>query len=279
MSNKLCLFRKLIPLVGLRECHGVVMFSMFAKKKNSSVTFATTCWERDYTILLEKGYLQEQIAKHCYTFSKKVLIINNVKNIEKAIALAEDRVKDGSISHFYVASKHEEEVLSFFQLRREDFTLGKDRDKYSGLTDDWVYFNALGPMTALYFLSTDYILYQTGDVSLARPCDWIDEAILFLEKHHNAKIANLIWNHQIHEVKRESYKKKGSFFLAKEGFSDQMFLAKKEDIRAPILSEIREDAAHFPRGDVFEKRIFSYMKNRGWQRITYKRGSYIHPCH
>ena len=31
-----------------------------------------------------------------------------------------------------------------------------------------------------------------------------------------------------------------------------------------------------PTTDVFEKRVFSYMKNRGWERITFRRGSYIH---
>ncbi|MBU6447214.1 MAG: hypothetical protein KGQ49_07435, partial [Verrucomicrobia bacterium] len=53
-------------------------------------------------------------------------------------------------------------------------------------------------------------------------------------------------------------------------------LVKTADFQAPIYGEIRADGAHYPRGDVLEKRIFSYMKNRGWARITYRRGSYTH---
>ncbi len=251
----------------------------FSTPKKRSVTFATTCWEKDYKILLEEGYLDQLIKSHSFSFDRKILIINNVKHPEEVISLATERVKDGSITDFYLALEHQKEILSFFQLTRKDFTLGDDREKYPGLSDDWVFYNALGPMAALYFLSTEYILYQTGDVALSGSCQWIDKAIHFLEKYPEVKIANLVWNHQLDEVKREAYRKKSSFYLAKEGFSDQMFLGKREDLRAPILSQIREDAAHFPRGDVFEKRIFSYMKNHGWQRITYKRGSYIHPCH
>jgi hypothetical protein len=64
--------------------------------------------------------------------------------------------------------------------------------------------------------------------------------------------------------------------MAKKGFSDVCFLVKTEDFKKPIYNEIREDSAHFPRGDVFEKRVYSFMKNHKWQRITYVDGICVH---
>jgi hypothetical protein len=67
-----------------------------------------------------------------------------------------------------------------------------------------------------------------------------------------------------------------NFYVAKQGFSDQMFLVRTSDFKAPIYSEMRLDASHYPRGDVWEARVFSYLKNRGYRRITFRHGSYVH---
>lgn len=251
---------------------------LFQKKDKPKVTFATSCWERDYSYLLEGDYLQEQIARHNYPFAERIMIINNVKDINKAIALAEKKVKEKVITHYYIAEKQSEKILSFFQLKKKDFTLGRQKKDYPELNDDWVYYNALGPLAAIYYTTGDYLLYQTGDVGLDKTCSWIDKAITFMKRKKRYKVANLTWNENYEEVKEESFCQKKDFFLAKEGFSDQMFLVKALDMKSPIYSELREDASHFPRGEVFEKRVFSYMKNHNWRRLTYKYGSYIHPC-
>jgi hypothetical protein len=183
---------------------------------------------------------------------------------------AMQKVKEGILSHVYIANDSVAEVLSFFQLKRSDFVDETD------IPSDWVYYNALGPLTALYFARSDYFLYLTGDVTLPKPCSWIDKAIQKMEQNREYRVANLIWNDNMKEVKRESYKKEGDFFVAHQGFSDQMFLVRTEEFRQPIYSEIRADSHHYPRGAVWEKRVFSYLKNRNLQRITYRKGHYIH---
>ena len=65
-------------------------------------------------------------------------------------------------------------------------------------------------------------------------------------------------------------------FVSKNGFSDQQFLVNIKDFKKQIYNEIRTDSYHFPRGDVFERRVFSFMKNNGWERIIFRHGSYIH---
>ncbi len=250
---------------------------MFWKKKQPlpTVTFATTVWEKDWRqILLDPEYLPvKQIENHCFPFAERILVINNVVDLEAVKRAAQAWVERGVLSRYVVA---QESVLDFFHLKRGDFRMGSDAHLYQGVNPDWIYYNALGPLTAVYECTSDYLLYLTGDVRMDQPVDWVRSSLEMMEKRPNYRVANPVWNGKVDEARRESSGKRRGFYVAKQGFSDQLFLVKREVFRAPIYGEIREDSSHFPRGDVFEKRVFSYMKNRGWERITFKGGSYTH---
>ncbi len=249
------------------------------KKILPSVTFATSVWEKDWKLVLQKeDYLrQKQIGHHLYPFTKRMLIVNNVQEKEEVKKYAEKMRRDEVLTDVYMAEGHAGEVLRFFNLSKADFKAADSRENYQ-VENSWVYYNALAPLSAIYHASTDYLLYHTGDVWLPREVGWIEKAIRMMEKNPLYKVANLTWNEKYDEAKKESYKKRRGFYIAEEGFSDQLFLVKLEDFRKPIYGEIREDSNHYPRGDVFEKRVFSYMKNRGWERLTYAKGSYYHEC-
>jgi hypothetical protein len=255
------------------------MWNLFKKeKKIPTVTFATCCWEKDWEkILLDEEYLpKKQIENHGFAFHEKILIINNVSDEEKVSFHAQKLVDKGILTHYYLSRPKASEILQFFQLKRSDFRMGKDAKDYEDVTNDWIYYNALAPLSAIYFSSSDFLLYVTGDVYLEKKVDWIEKAIDKMQKKKKYKVANLTWNERYGEAAKESYKSDENFFISKSGFSDQMFLVLREDFLQPIYGEIREDAAHFPRGDVFEKRVYSFMKNHRWQRITYKLASYVH---
>ena len=251
---------------------------MFKKPPLPSVAFATCVWEKDWRpILLDPDYLRvKQIGNHAFAFAEKLLIINNVSEPAAVQAAAQARMREGVLTRYVMADSLAEETLSFFQLKRSDFRVGSDASHYVGVNPDWIYYNALGPLTALYIAESDYLLYLTGDVRLDKKIDWIGRAIRRMEKSAELKVANLVWNERYAEARKESYKREWRFFLAKEGFSDQMFLVKTNDFRQPIYGEIRSDSSHYPRGDVWEKRAYSAMKNRGWERLIYARGSYTH---
>ena len=225
------------------------------------VTFATSCWERDWRrLLLDRDYLALlQIGNHCFPFAERLLILNNVNDLDLLKRKAQEKVDSRVLSRYVVAT----DTLSDFGLQRSDFT-------------DWQYYNMLGPLAAIREAKGDYLLYMTGDVYLKRPVNWIGKAIRCMEKNPRFKVANLTWNDNYREAQEESYRRTWNFFVADKGFSDQMFLVRTADFRGPIYDEIRADGAHYPRGDVWEKRVFSYMKNHGWERIIYKRGSYTH---
>lgn len=240
--------------------------------------FATSCWEKDWRlILLDPEYLQKkQIEHHCFPFSEKLLVINNVADLGAVKKAADAWIGKGVLTRYVVAEEIAAEMLSFFELKRSDFQMGPDAPNYLGVNPDWIYYNALGPLAAIYSGDSDYLLYLTGDVRLDKPIRWIEKTICAMKKEEKVKVANLVWNERYDEARQESYKKTWNFFYAKEGFSDQMFLVKRSDFKKPIYGEIRSDSFHFPRGDVFEKRIFSYMKNRLWERMIFRRGSYTH---
>lgn len=251
---------------------------MFWKRPFPSVTFATAVWEKDWRpILLDPDYLLvRQIGNHAYPFSERLLVINNVADPAAVRAAAEAKVREGVLTRYAMADDLVSEVLAFFQLERADFRIGPDASNYAGVNSDWIYYNAMGPLCALYAAQSDYLLYLTGDVRLDKRVDWIGKSIRRMKKSAQLKVANLVWNGRYDEARKESYKREWNFYLAKEGFSDQMFLVRTSDFRQPIYGEIRADSSHFPRGDVWEKRAFSAMKNRGWERLIYARGSYIH---
>jgi len=254
-------------------------FLFFKKKCQHKVTFATACYEKDWKdLLLNSSVLVEMINNNMFFFEKKMLIINNVFDTD---AVLNEAKKKQFLTDIIIADSISMEVMSFFQLEKKDFTTDKSANYYEGVDNDWIYYNALAPLSAIYSCKTDYLLYMTGDVRLEKPVDWIKKAIYYLEKYPKCKVANLIWNNKKKEVKAQSYKRNRYFFFAKEGFSDQMFLIKTKNFQKPIYHEIREDASHFPRGDVFEKRVFSYLKNRKLERIIFRKGSYLHedtPC-
>lgn len=228
-------------------------------------------------MILQGDYLsKKQIDPHRFEFEKRILIINNVKDPKRVTDAAQKKVEEGVLTYFYLSQEKDKEIMKFFSLKREDFKAGPDAHLYPGVNNDWVYFNALAPLAAIYFCKTDYLLYLTGDSYLTDKVDWITTAIDQMERKPKFKVANLTWNLNYEEAKRESYKEDEDFYIAKDGFSDQFFLVKTEEFQKPIYGEIREDSSHFPRGDVFERRVYSYLKNRGFLRLTYKHGSYLH---
>lgn len=123
------------------------------------VTFATTCWERDWKMILQDpDYLKLwQIQRHQFPFCETLLIINNVTDPDVVRFYAQKKVEEGVLSRFVFAR----DLFSFFDLDRSEF-------------NDWQYYNAIAPLTAIFEAKGEYLLYTTGDVYLKKTCflDW-----------------------------------------------------------------------------------------------------------
>jgi hypothetical protein len=228
-----------------------------------SVTFFTSCWEKDWDVLLKTRYLENKIARNAYPFAKKVLIINNVKDREEVKKYAENARSREVITDYFFVEDYIDEALRFFELSRE--ALGK------------AYYYSNHELASIYLCQTDYLVFYTGDTYLEQTTPWVGPAVAEFEKNSNYKVANPVWNKLFEEAKRESSFEIPGFYVG-YGFSDQCFLVRTADFRAPIYNEVNPSSERYPKygGETFEKRVDSWMRNHNWLRLTFKTGYYVH---
>jgi hypothetical protein len=228
-----------------------------------SVTFFTSCWERDWDILLKTGFLENKITRNDYAFTKKVLMVNNVNDRDEIKEYAERAKARGIITDYFFVEDYIDEALQFFELSKE--ALGK------------AYYYSNHELASVYLCQTDYLLFYTGDTYLEKTTPWVEPALAQMETNGDYKVANPVWNGQYEEAKRESSSEIPYFYVG-YGFSDQCFLVRTKDFRAPIYNETNAASDRYPLygGETFEKRVDSWMRNHNYLRLTFKTGSYVH---
>ncbi|TXI99991.1 MAG: hypothetical protein E6Q32_07265 [Neisseriales bacterium] len=227
------------------------------------VTFETKCWEQDWEFLLKTNYLQEMINRNQFDFAQKNLFINNVENLELVKFYADKKIKEGVIDKYYVVADYAEEVLSFFGLNQEDFAGG--------------YYYSIAELTSIYLCQTEFLLHYSSDAILSKNFNWIDDAIEVLNNSKKIVVVNPCWNHRYKEAKRESFEESNKFYVG-YGFSDQAYLIRVNDFRRNIYNEVNEFSSRYPKygGELFEKRVDSWMRNHQFYRVTHREVSYIH---
>lgn len=228
----------------------------------SVITFASTCWENDWDVLLKTNYLRNNIIRNFYNFDQRVLLINNVNNCKLVVKYAKILVKKNIIDDYVIVEDYVKNTLDFFKLTKDD--LGKG------------YFYSIAVLVSIYVCTTDFMLYYTGDSILKYPINWISEAIDIMNQRNDIKVANLCWNNRYFEAKNDSISEVGNFYIG-TGFSDQCFLIKTENFRAKIYNEKNAASERYPnhaRGS-FEERVDSWMRNNNYKRITHKTKSYF----
>jgi hypothetical protein len=228
-----------------------------------STTVITNCWENDWEILLKTNFLKNKILRNDWEFTKKTLLINNVKDRLEVEEYAKKMVDRGVLTNYFFVEDHINAALESFQLTKE--ALGKG------------YYYSNHELVGVYLCDTDYLLYFTGDTWLDKKTEWIAASLNEMEKNQNYKVANLIWNRKDDEAKKESTSEIEDFYVG-FGFSDQCFLIRTKDFKAPIYNETNPLSERYPKygGETFEKRVDSWMRNHNFLRLTFKHGYYLH---
>jgi hypothetical protein len=195
-------------------------------------------------------------------------MINNVNNIARVVRHADRAVKDGRINRYVVVNEHAAEALNFFNLSVEDLGRG--------------YVYSISELVSIFLCETDYLLHFAGDCMPQVTINWLDEAIHELDSDRRVKVANLSWDPAKyafhHTAEAEAvFGRSGSFYLG-SGFSDQCYLVKKDDFCCSIYNEYNEASSRYPDygGELFEKRVDSWMQNHGFIRASYVHGVYDH---
>jgi hypothetical protein len=232
--------------------------------RDYTVAFETKVYEKDWRFLLRGGILEEMIKRCDYRFDEKVLRINNVNDVKEVRACADELVRKGVIDRYDVVEDHAEEALKHFQVTREN--LGKG------------YNYSISELVGLYRCSCDYLLHFSSDAMIApKSPQWIDDAIGIMRTNADIVVANPNWKRNRKEAKKESHGEVSDFYLG-YGFSDQSYLVPLSVFKQPIFGETHPDSARYPKygGELFEKRVDSFMRVHGKQRITSKNVRYAH---
>jgi hypothetical protein len=200
--------------------------------------------------------------------SKRIALINNVNDRAGAARLAEQLLRTGSIDEYHHVADHIDQALKAVGLKRS--SLGRI-PHYSDCA-----------LVALEVCSTEYLVYWDADVHQLQPHDWVTPSIERLHSQPDALIANPLWSpdrFSMAQIRSENHAEDADF-LTGYGFSDQLFLARRDDLHKPIYDythpmSLRYTLSHI--APVFEQRVDSYMRRTHKLRLTYKHAGYNHP--
>jgi len=222
------------------------------------VTFETKVWEKDWEYILKGNYLENMISNCNFKFSRKHVIVNNVKNKQLVEKYCKQKIAEGIIDNYFVVDNYKSEVLDYFELSADSFDGG--------------YYYSIAELTGIYKCETDYLMHFSGDsFPVNNNRNWIKEAIEIMNNNSNIIVANPTWNYKFKEAEEESIEQIEGFYSS-YGFSDQAYLIKKQDFIKNIYNEKNKESERYPKygGELFEKRVDSFMRNHQKLRITNK---------
>ena len=228
---------------------------------NYKIKIETKCWDGDWEILLKSNRIQKLVEYNCYNFSNVSLLINNVQDLDKVRSYADKLVANSTITEYIIVEDFAKETLDFFNLSKASLGRG--------------YYYSISELVGIYLSKEDYILHFSSDSFLKEKINWIDSSIKELNKIN--KVVNFVWNNKFNEAKNEAFDSKNDHYYS-YGFSDQMYLIKTEDFKKPIYNEKNIESERYPEygGELFEKRVDSWLRNNSFNRLTYKNASYFH---
>jgi hypothetical protein len=232
---------------------------------NRTVTFETKCYHNDWEFLVKKNIISKMVANCNYNFANRTLFLNNFNEYKQIKSYAENLIKNNIIDDYYIVRDYEDEALDFFNLNKDSFKGG--------------YYYSIAELVGIYLCKTEYLLHFSSDTILRKDyrTNWIDAAIAVMEDKNDIIVANPTWNFKYKEAKSESFSEDDNWYYS-YGFSDQCYLIKTENFKKDIYNEVNILSERYPKygGELFEKRVDSYMRNHSLKRITSKKCSYMH---
>ena len=228
-----------------------------------TVTLETKCWEGDWRRILEGDRLRLLVERNDYLFSEAILMINNVTTPSVVSQHAERAIRQGWLTKYVLAEGHAAEALDFFSISRESLGIG--------------YPYSISELAGIFLCRADFLLHYAGDCLPAAASDWVSRSVQLMLQDARIKVCNLDWDQNHHEARTGAMEETDDFYIGR-GFSDQCYLVRTEEFRRRIYNESHPASARYPRygGELFEKRVDSWMQNHGHLRATFKHGHYLH---
>ncbi|WP_010262395.1 hypothetical protein [Treponema primitia] len=231
------------------------------------ITFETKCYEKDWEYLLKTNYLNNMINNCNYNFKFKQLIINNVDNPEKVKIFAQKKIDKGIIDAYYFVDDYIDEALKCFDIKKESFGTG--------------YYYSSAELVGIYLSKTKYHLHFSSDAFMNKKnknSRWIHDACEILNSESKYFVANPMWDYSYNTICMNFDDKRPENFFVGYGFSDQCYLIRTDDFKKDIYNYSHPASKRYPKygGELFEKRVDSYMQTKGLLRLIARHESYIH---
>jgi hypothetical protein len=218
-------------------------------------------FERTYRRALEPGAVAAVNEANRFSFARRVVLINNVADRSEAGSRAQRLLDAGEIDEFHFVADRLAHALETAGLRQREL---EPLLHYSD-----------APLVAATLPGSPWLLYWDPEARLLEPFDWVSPALELMQRDRRVIIANPSWEPPNARglrpgVEREAIAR-GDGFVLGEGFSDQVFLASRKALAAPIyrqrcIARIAYPAAH--KAHVFEARLAAHMRHHGRLRAT-----------
>lgn len=226
------------------------------------LSIETKVWESDW----EKGIRGGGVARlfeMIPTPAMRRLLINNVAAPNLVVEEAQKLVYAGIIDEVILVKEHLSMALEHFRLSEE--VLGRGLPYSSA------------ELVGLLNCDTPYLCHFAGDCRMGHVSDWMEHGIELLEAKPDISVVNPIWNGNYGEVTVESQECDGQYAIG-SGFSDQCYLVRKQEFFDANLTRLHPISERYPEygGDLFEKRVDSWMRFEKKLRATDLRATYLH---
>jgi len=230
-----------------------------------TITFETKVWEKDWELILKTSRLEKILSRCNHEFDKKILLINNVSQFDKVASQAERLIKKGVLTEFINVDQHASDALDYFDLTKESLGNG--------------YYYSIAELVSLYLSSSKYLLHFSGDsmIDVNAPQDWLNTGLNILENEPLIKVVNLGWQN-FDSTLNEEFIAEANGYFSSFGFSDQMYLVRTDDFKDRIFNFYHPLSDRYPKhaGQLFEKRVDSWLRLHNYYRATLKNGRYLH---
>ncbi|CAB4865921.1 unannotated protein [freshwater metagenome] len=237
----------------------------------AEVDLVVNTFERTYREVLGADLLLEIERTNLSSFARRVALINNVDDRADAERMAHDAVQRGAITHYAFVADRLPQALEQTGVKTEEFGP-------IGHYTDWA-------LTATCLEGSPWLLCWDADTRLAEPCDWIAPAIELMERDPRVMVVSPCpvqardgQASADFSLDRE-LERSGDFALT-QGFSDQLFLCRREELAAPIYHERCIARWRYPMAaiaPIFEARVDSWMRHHDRLRGVHLSSAFEHP--
>lgn len=227
------------------------------------VTFATSCYEKDWHFLLPNSRLHAMLENLNYDFVSTLLVLNHHSQHPQMEKAVEPYLKQGLVAQCLRSQDYGAALLDYFEI--------SEAHLYPG------YYYLIQNLAALYFCPTQYLLWMTCDSLMANAVPWIQDSLVCLSQEPQWVVANPSWSFNPQEIRAEAIAQHQDYFVG-YGFSDQCFLIAVENFLKPIYEYRHPASERYPKGGgwAFEMRVDAWMRSENYLRLTHKEAVYLH---